>query len=99
MLACVPGIGDAGAAALVSTRAQRGAAADQSDWSWVVTVLGAATLVAAFEADYTTPGPPYAVIEPVPSVLDDAATTSTRASRETTSGPSRRTTSWPGSST
>ncbi len=33
----------------------------------------AATLVAAFEADYTTPGLPYAVVEPVPSVLDDAA--------------------------
>ncbi len=41
VLACVPGIGDAGAAALVSTRAQRGTSADQSDWSWVVTVLGA----------------------------------------------------------
>ncbi len=41
VLACVPGIGDAGAAALVSTRAQRGTGADQSDWSWVVTVLGA----------------------------------------------------------
>ena len=41
VLACVPGIGDAAAAALVSTRTQRGAAADQSDWSWVVTVLGA----------------------------------------------------------
>ena len=41
VLACVPGIGDAAAAALVSTRAGRGASADQSDWSWVVTVLGA----------------------------------------------------------
>jgi predicted nucleic acid-binding protein len=29
--------------------------------------------VAAFEADYTTPGSRYAVVEPAPSVLDDAA--------------------------
>ncbi len=41
VLACVPGIGDASAAALVSTRAQRGTGADQTDLSWVVTVLGA----------------------------------------------------------
>ena len=33
----------------------------------------AATLVAAFEADYTTPGSRYAVVEPAPSILDDAA--------------------------
>ena len=32
-----------------------------------------ATLVAAFEADYTTTGDRFAVVEPVPSVLDDAA--------------------------
>ena len=41
VLACVPGIGDAFAQALVSARAQRGTSPDQSDWSWVVTVLGA----------------------------------------------------------
>ena len=41
VLACVPGIGDAFAAALVNTRGQRGASPDLSDWSWVVTVLGA----------------------------------------------------------
>ena len=41
VLACVPGVGEASAAALVNTRAQRGTGADQTDWSWVVTVLGA----------------------------------------------------------
>ena len=41
VLACVPGIGDAGAAALVGSRTQRGTGADPSDLSWVVAVLGA----------------------------------------------------------
>ena len=40
VLACVPGIGDAFAAALVSTRAARGASPDLTDWSWVVTTIG-----------------------------------------------------------
>ena len=47
VLACVPGIGDAFAAALVNARAQRGASPDQADWSWVVTTLGAKTCRAA----------------------------------------------------
>ncbi len=47
VLACVPGIGDAAAAALVSTRAARGTSPDQSDLSWVVTVLGTANCRAA----------------------------------------------------
>ncbi len=47
VLACVPGIGDTFAAALVNTRSQRGASPDQTDWSWVVTTLGARNCRAA----------------------------------------------------
>jgi uncharacterized protein len=38
-----------------------------------VSSRAAATLVAAFEADYTTTGSRFAVVEPAPPVLDDAA--------------------------
>jgi DNA uptake protein ComE-like DNA-binding protein len=41
VLACVPGIGDSFAQALVAARAQRGTSPDQADWSWVVTIVGA----------------------------------------------------------
>ena len=47
VLACVPGIGDTFAAALVSTRAARGTSPDQSDMSWVVTTLGLQSCTAA----------------------------------------------------